>query len=73
MKIKILLILTLCLALLSKSNAQNIPLDSLDQFVDKLMNDFEVTGLALGIVQNDSVIYSKGFGLRETGKDVKKN
>jgi len=57
--------------MLSKSYAQNIRLDSLDFFIDTLMDDFEVTGLSIGIVQNDSIIYSKGFGLTEIGKTQK--
>lgn len=71
MKIKILFFLVMGCSLFGKSYAQNIQLDSLDLFINKLMVDFEVTGLSLGIVQNDSIIYSKGFGLKEIGKKQK--
>jgi len=73
MKNKILFILIIWFTIFGKSYAQNIQLDSLDLFVHKLMKDFEVTGLSIGIVQNDSIIYSKGFGTREIGKDQKVN
>ena len=40
--------------------------------VDKLAADtmriWQVPGLAVAIVQNDRVVYAKGFGVRETGK-----
>ncbi|MEP0133400.1 MAG: serine hydrolase [Eudoraea sp.] len=71
MKIKTLFFIVICAGMLSKSYAQNIRLDSLDFFIDTLMDDFEVTGLSIGIVQNDSIIYSKGFGLTEIGKTQK--
>jgi len=73
MKNKILFILIIWFALFGKSFAQNIPLDSLELFVHKLMKDFEVTGLSIGIVQNDSILFSKGFGSREIVKDQKVN
>lgn len=73
MKKKIFVTLIICFAVYGKSYTQNLQLDSLDLFVHKVMNDFEVTGLSIGIVQNDSIIYSKGFGTRETGKDQSVN
>ena len=69
MKNKIVAILIIWFAFYGKSYAQNIQLDSLDLIVHKVMKDFDVTGLSIGIVQNDSIIYSKGFGTREIGKD----
>lgn len=51
-------------------NAQDINLDSIEPFINKLMVDFEVTGLSIGIVRNDSVIYSKGFGTRKINKNL---
>lgn len=56
-----------------ESHAQKIQLDSLNSFINQVIKDFEVTGISVGIVQNDSIIYSKGFGLREIGKDLKVN
>ena len=54
---------------LSTIKAQEIHLDSLDNFLEKVRTDFEVVGLSVGIVRNDSVIYAKGFGKREIGQD----
>ncbi|MEL6484958.1 MAG: hypothetical protein AAFP96_08950, partial [Bacteroidota bacterium] len=65
MKYKYILPLIFCLGLLPSTKAQNIQLDSLEPFIEKLMKDFEVTGLSLGIVKNDSILYAKGFGTRK--------
>ena len=73
MKNKILLLLIIWLISLNISNAQKIPLDSLDIYLEQVIKDFEVVGLSVGIVKNDTVIYSKGFGSREIGKDPKVN
>lgn len=35
-----------------------------DQFVESVQAFYEVPGIAIGIVRNDSVIYAKGFGSR---------
>ena len=40
----------------------------LDAYIEKAMKDWEVPGLALAIVKNDSVIYARGYGVRELGK-----
>lgn len=50
--------------------AQKIQLDSLESFINQVMEDFEVTGLSIGIVENDSIIYSKGFGTRKINKNL---
>jgi CubicO group peptidase (beta-lactamase class C family) len=73
MKNKILLLLIIWSISLNISNAQKIPLDSLDIYLEQVIKDFEVVGLSVGIVKNDTVIYSKGFGSREIGKDPKVN
>lgn len=49
--------------------APKIDQDSLDIFLEQVMIDFEMVGLSVGIVQDDTVIYSKGFGSRKVGKD----
>jgi CubicO group peptidase (beta-lactamase class C family) len=44
-------------------------LDGIGQFISKQMQDSKLPGLAIAVVQDDQVIYSHGFGLR----DVKNN
>lgn len=43
-------------------------LDGFDAFVTQAMTEYEVPGAVVGIVENDSVVYLKGFGVREIGK-----
>src|SRR6266550_1458996 len=48
---------------------QSSGLATLDQFVPSQMQKWKVPGLAIAVVRNGKVIYSRGFGLR----DVKDN
>lgn len=48
--------------------AQTIHFSRLDTYVEKGMRDWQIPGLALGIVQNDSLLYARGYGVRELGK-----
>lgn len=44
------------------------PWPGLDAYIDAALKTWKVPGLGLAIVRNDSVIYAKGYGLREVGK-----
>ena len=44
---------------------------SLDQYIQKAVTDWGIAGLAIAIVHDDSVIYERGFGVREAGKPEK--
>jgi CubicO group peptidase (beta-lactamase class C family) len=44
------------------------PYRGLDQYVRKSLEEWHVPGAAIAIVRNDSVIYAKGYGVREIGK-----
>lgn len=55
-------------ALASSALAQRSPLAGLDQYIRKGLADWEVVGLSIAIVNDDSVVYAKGFGEREAGK-----
>ena len=46
-------------------------LKQLDAFVEQMRQDFDVPGVAIGIVQDGKVVMSKGFGVRELGKPAK--
>ena len=47
---------------------QREPYPGLDQYVRSTMKEWSIPGLAVAIVRNDSVIYAKGFGVRELGR-----
>ncbi|PKL70653.1 MAG: hypothetical protein CVV30_04710 [Methanomicrobiales archaeon HGW-Methanomicrobiales-1] len=46
-------------------------LDGFDAVVTTKMAEYEVPGAVVGIVENDTVVYLKGFGVREIGKPEK--
>ena len=46
-------------------------LQQVSDFVEQMRKDFEVPGVAIGIVQDGKVVMSRGFGVRELGKPDK--
>ena len=71
MKIKIYFLSIIGLLLFSNSYAQQIQLDSLDLQIHQIIKDFEIPGLSIGIVRNDSILFSKGYGNLEIHKERK--
>src|SRR6266576_3826666 len=53
---------------LAPAAAQQRPLDGLDAYVARAMTDWRVPGLAIVVVKDDSVVFIKGYGVRELGK-----
>lgn len=43
-------------------------LKTLEEYYSKALVDWEVPGMAIAIVKSDSVVFSKGFGVKEIGK-----
>ena len=67
------LVLTLLAAQpsLAQKKAGSAPdLRAIDQVVTSIMKDWQVPGLALGIVKNGKVLYLKGYGYRDVEKQV---
>jgi CubicO group peptidase (beta-lactamase class C family) len=64
----LLLLFLLALAGAPPLRAQPAPLRGLDAYVEAAMREWEVPGLALAVVRNDSVLYAKGYGVVELGK-----
>ncbi len=46
-------------------------LKQVSDFIEKMRQDFEVPGVAIGIVQDGKVVLSRGFGVRTLGKSEK--
>ena len=59
-------ILGLCLSLSAQTNDR--VLQQLDAQFRRMMSDWECPGMAVAIVKGDSVIFAKGYGVRELGK-----
>jgi len=49
-------------------HAQQEPLRGLDSYITRSMRESQVPGLAIAVVWKDSVVYLRGFGVREAGK-----
>ena len=47
---------------------QAAPLDGLDAYIERTMPQWEVPGLAIAVVKDDSVIFARGYGVRELGR-----
>ncbi|MCC6770433.1 MAG: serine hydrolase [Gemmatimonadaceae bacterium] len=43
-------------------------LAELDRYIPKALAEWNGAGVAVGIVENDSLVYARGFGVREVGK-----
>ena len=48
--------------------AQQQPLSGFDAYVTQAVKDWRVPGLAIVVVKDDSVVFIKGYGVRELGK-----
>ena len=53
------------LCLCGAASAASQTLDDFDSFIKDIMKDWNVPGLAIGIVRSNEVIYAKGFGYRD--------
>jgi len=67
---KKLLLLLLFIPLLSIGQNDE-RLEGLDKVLEKALKSFNQTGFAISVVENDKVIYSKGFGYRDYEKKLK--
>src|SRR5712691_9141165 len=61
------LIALACLGL-PVASAQQRPLTGLDGYISNALPDWRVPGLAIVVVKDDSVLFIKGYGVRELGK-----
>ncbi len=52
----------------AQTPAKPDPLNGLDEYVERVRTGWKIPGMAVGIVRNDSLVYARGFGLREVGK-----
>ncbi len=54
------------------ASAQPTPLVGLDDYIEESMEAWDVPGLAISVIDGDSVVYARGFGVRdlETGEPV---
>jgi len=68
MRIPTLAILFLC-CFPSITRAQAFESEAIDSIIEEALRSWHVPGVAVGIVRKDEVIYLKGHGLKELGKE----
>lgn len=44
------------------------PLTGLDAYIRRAVQDWHIAGLAIAVVKDDSVVFARGYGVREAGK-----
>jgi CubicO group peptidase (beta-lactamase class C family) len=60
--------LTLATALWIIPTVANAQQRELDRYIRQVLTDGRIPGLAIAVVRNDSVLWAKGYGVRELGK-----
>lgn len=65
---KRILVTCFSLVITSAVNAQTKPPANLDDYVNQVKKKFEVPGLAIAIVKDGQVVFSKGYGIKKLGE-----
>lgn len=72
MKLRSIIRLTIVTLFLSAGSlvtqSQNPPFQGFDEYVNKAIKDWDVPGMAIAVIKDDKIVYTKGYGLREMGK-----
>ncbi|MFO7891321.1 MAG: hypothetical protein R6V04_13395 [bacterium] len=71
MKKFILSILIIVCPLLLTAQQKDIDHKKIDLYVTKTMQEFDVPGVSIAIVKDGKVILTRGYGVREKGKEKK--
>jgi CubicO group peptidase (beta-lactamase class C family) len=68
-----LLFLVLATLLAPATSAQQAPppLAGLDAWIEREMERWQIPGLAIAVVKDDSVVYARGFGVRRLGEPAR--
>jgi CubicO group peptidase (beta-lactamase class C family) len=55
----------------SSGSARPMAVDprAIDAYVEAAMREWQAPGVAIAVVRNDSIVFAKGYGVRELGKD----
>ncbi len=53
----------------AQSSVSEVDLQKLDDYFQRAVNDWDVPGMSVGIVKDGEIIFSKGYGVKEVGKD----
>ncbi len=73
MKRALLTIIGFLISLVSFSQVGDDRLENIEDDIKELLSIYGATGVSISIVENDSIIYSQGFGYRDKEKLLKMN
>ena len=69
--LSLFIILTfIIIPLTAKKKPAEVLLKGLDRFINEMMAEWNVSGLAISVVQDGRLVYSQGFGLRDVDKGL---
>lgn len=71
--IRIVAVLISILVAAQYGRAQEAPSKDFDDYVNKALKDWNVPGLAIAIVKNDQIVFTKGYGVRKLGDPAQVN
>jgi len=63
-----LLLFALLFSYCTFAQKSELNLKKLDNYIEKSYKDWEIPGMAIAIVKDDEIIFSKGYGIKEYGK-----
>lgn len=63
----VLLALSPCVGPVGAVDAQMRPLDGLDAYIQRSVQDWGIAGLSIAVIKDDSVVFVRGYGVREVG------
>ncbi len=76
--VRLFALLLCCLFLVRTGLAQNgaatpapTSLNGLDGFIEEIMKEWKVPGLAVAVVKDGKIVHAKGYGLRDVSKGLK--
>ncbi len=69
----IIVILILFSVSLNAQENKGIDFKTLDEYLAKSLKEWKIPGMAVAVVQGDSIAFAKGYGIREFGKKGKVN
>src|SRR5438132_11725035 len=52
----------------NSAQGETDPLKGLDDYINKALKDWQVRGLALAIVKDDTIVVATGYGVRKLGE-----
>ncbi|MGB0984977.1 MAG: serine hydrolase, partial [Saprospiraceae bacterium] len=73
MKFKVTLLFAIIFLFQKNTLAQTKTLNGLDETIEKVIKDWNVPGIAVGIVQDGKIIYTRGFGKRNVADKLPVN